>query len=161
MTGFYLLVLKLQKYWPIAFSGQPIPVQTGVCDSLHGVKVAVRPVDPLGDDIEGDPGWRAEPVSYQLYTITPIHEGALKLWLFVGITHVCEEHVAANKHKVKSSYMSTLTKIICFKLEQNIVYELLAHANTLVKTIKGTLWKHIRPQWDKKSCWISVLVWAG
>lgn len=33
------------------FSVQPLPVQTTVGDSLHRVKVAVRPVDPLGDNI--------------------------------------------------------------------------------------------------------------
>lgn len=30
-----------------------------------------------------------------------------------------------------------------------------------LKRIKGTLWKHFRTQWGKKSCWISIQLWTG
>ena len=31
---------------------------------------------------------------------------------------------------------------------------------TLLKKIKGTLWKHIRSQCEKILCWISILIWT-
>ena len=32
--------------------------------------------------------------------------------------------------------------------------------STLLKKIKGTLWKHIRSQCEKILCWISILIWT-
>ena len=78
-------------------SVQPLPVQTIVGDSLHGVKVAVRPVDPLSDNIKGNSHWSAKSALHQLEAITAVHEGTLELHLLSGRAHVCEEHIAANK----------------------------------------------------------------
>lgn len=61
--------------------------------------MAVRPVDPLGDDIKGNSCWRAEPALYQLETIAAIHEGTFEFRLHIVTTHVCEEHVATNQKK--------------------------------------------------------------
>lgn len=43
-----------------------VPVQTSVGDRLHGVEVAVRPVDPLGDDVHRDPRGNAQAALHQL-----------------------------------------------------------------------------------------------
>lgn len=67
--------------------------------------MAVRPVDPLGDDIKGNSCWRAEPALYQLETIAAIHEGTFELRLHIVTTHVCEEHVATNQKKKKCKRM--------------------------------------------------------
>lgn len=74
--------------------------------------MAVRPVDPLGDDIKGNSCWHAEPALYQLETIAAIHEGTFELRLHIVTTHVCEEHVATNQKKknVKGCYMSYMSK---------------------------------------------------
>lgn len=83
--------------FPSSFSVQPLPVQTIVGDGLHGVEVAVGPVDPLSDDVKGDSCWSAQSGPHQLKAITAIHEGSLQLHLLTGEAHVSEEHVPAGK----------------------------------------------------------------
>lgn len=78
---------------------QTLPVQTTVCDSLHCVKVAVRPVDPLCYNVKGEGSGCAKPFFDELEAITAIHEGALELGFLLAETFVCEKHVAANRRK--------------------------------------------------------------
>lgn len=80
--------------WP-----PPSPIQTKVGDRLHCVEVAVRPVDPLVDNVHSDSRGNAKSVLHQLNAVTAIHEGTFQPHILIGIAHVCEEHVAANARK--------------------------------------------------------------
>lgn len=79
------------------------PVQTTVSNSLHGVKVYVGPIHPLGDDIYCDSCRNAESVLHELNTVTAVHERTFQLYLLGGSAHVCEEHVAANTQQLNPS----------------------------------------------------------
>lgn len=78
---------------------QILPVQTTIGDSFHCVKVAVRPIDPLCDNIYSNSSGSTKSVLHQLHTVTAIHEGTFQFYFLTGIACVCEEHVAANKQR--------------------------------------------------------------
>ena len=94
--------MLLQVISQIRSNLPPLPVQPTVGHSLHGVKVAVRPVDPPIGDIQSNSCRSAESHLHQLQAITAIHEGTFQLHLLSAGAHVCEEHVAADTDKVQT-----------------------------------------------------------
>ncbi len=107
-------------------------MQTGVGDSLHCVEMAVRPIDPLGDDIQGYSCWNANSSLYQLKTIGPIHEGTFNLHLLIGKARVCEEHVAANRQRknLKGCFTSFMTQV---KWMEKLLIELLSSLTGIIQ----------------------------
>lgn len=92
-----------QDVWP-----PPSPVQTMVGDRLHCVEVAVRPVDPLVDNVQSDSRGSAKSVLHQFYAVTAIHERTFQPHILIGVAHVCEEHIAANARKKKKMKIKTM-----------------------------------------------------